>query len=261
VRVTRRSRDPFTSTEHIRGFQAHLFRVRKLSGNSVAQRTAALRFLFVKTLKRTDMLEHIPFPKIPLRLPTILSQDEVARPIDSAPNLFYRTILMTLYSTGMRRAELIHLQACDIDKELMLVHIRQGKGKRDLSRKHLTAAANPLDEIFVSSSTSVRGKVKRAQAQVLAEVRTLGRCSRGSEEIFNRTVLPTIGTWAVARRGEQCSFATSSCRSARCSLLLAVPKRTMRQLPPTPSIAPPRDQNQPPDGSRPLRRRYVTRLP
>ena len=55
--------------EHIREFQAHLFSVRKLAANTVAQRTAALRFLFVKTLKRTYMLEHIPFPKTPLRLP------------------------------------------------------------------------------------------------------------------------------------------------------------------------------------------------
>ena len=73
--------------DQIREFQAHLFSVRKLSGNSVAQRTAALRFLFVKTLKRTDMLEHIPFPKVPLRLPTVLSPEEVTRLIESAPNL------------------------------------------------------------------------------------------------------------------------------------------------------------------------------
>ena len=70
--------------EHIREFQAHLFSVRKLSGNSVAQRTAALRFLFVKTLKRADMLEHIPFPKVPLRLPTVLSPEEVTQLIESA---------------------------------------------------------------------------------------------------------------------------------------------------------------------------------
>ena len=57
--------------EHIRQYQAHLFRDRKLSGNSVAQRTAALRFLFVKTLQRAYMVEHIPFPKVPLRLPTV----------------------------------------------------------------------------------------------------------------------------------------------------------------------------------------------
>ena len=117
--------------EHIRQFQAHLFAVRHLAAKSVAQRTAALRFLFVKTLKRSYMLEHIPFPKVPLKLPTVLSQEEVTRMIDAAPNLLYRTILMTLYSTGMRCGEAVQLKAADIDKELMLVHIRAGKGKRD----------------------------------------------------------------------------------------------------------------------------------
>jgi integrase len=78
-----------------------------------------------------------------MRLPTILSPEEVTRLIDAAPNLLYRTILMTLYSTGMRRAELVQLKASDIDKELMVVHIREGKGKRDrnvpLSPKLLNA--------------------------------------------------------------------------------------------------------------------------
>ena len=92
--------------EHIREFQAHLFSERKLAVNSVVQRTAALRFLFVKTLKRAYMLEHIPFPKVPLRLPTVLSPEEVTRLIDSAANLLHHTILATLYSTGMRRGEL-----------------------------------------------------------------------------------------------------------------------------------------------------------
>jgi integrase/recombinase XerD len=251
--------------EHIREFQAHLFHVRQLAATSVAQRTATLRFLFVKTLQRPYMLEHMPFPKIPLRLPTVLSPEEVARLIESAPNLLYRTILMTLYSTGMRRGELVQLKAADIDTGLMLVHIREGKGQRDrnvplspklldalreywrwmkpvtyvfpgvaegrrvdapvsdkivwhacrvaaeragitkrihphtlrhsyathlleagadlpsiqkllghadirdttiylhLSRKHLRAVANPLDELSVSSSATVRGKVKRTK--------------------------------------------------------------------------------------------------
>ena len=117
--------------EHIREYQAHLFSVRKLAAQSVAQRTAALRFLFVRTLKRPQMLEHIPFPKRPLRLPIILSRDEVALLIDSAQNLLYRTILMTLYSTGMRRGEIVRLKASDIDSQRMIVQIRQGKGKKD----------------------------------------------------------------------------------------------------------------------------------
>src|SRR3954469_15722503 len=40
-------------------------------------------------------------------------------------------MLMTLYSTGIRRAELCHLQVADIDSVRMLIHIRHGKRNRD----------------------------------------------------------------------------------------------------------------------------------
>src|ERR1035437_6911970 len=48
--------------EHIREYQLYLFRERKLAAKTVSQRVAALRFFYVKTLKRHHMLEHLPFP-------------------------------------------------------------------------------------------------------------------------------------------------------------------------------------------------------
>ena len=117
--------------EHMRVFQAHLFRERKLNARTIVQYSAALRFFFVKTLKRHYMLENIPLPKEPRKLPTVLSQGEVTKLIESASNLMHRAILMTLYATGMRRAELCQLKVSDIDKERMVIHIRQGKGQRD----------------------------------------------------------------------------------------------------------------------------------
>src|SRR6202790_1659843 len=117
--------------EHIRQYQAYLFRERKLSPGTIEGRTAALRFLFVKTLRRPYLPDHIPFPKRQRRLPSILDQQEVARLIDSAGNLMHRTMLMMLYATGLRRAELCHLKVCDIDSERMVIHVRQGKGGRD----------------------------------------------------------------------------------------------------------------------------------
>src|SRR5277367_1371099 len=117
--------------EHIRQYQAYLFRERKLSAGTIEGRTAALRFLFVKTLRRPYLPDHIPFPKRRRRMPTVLSQEEVARLIDSAQNLMHRTMLMMLYGTGLRRAELCHLKVSDIDSERMVIHVRQGKGGRD----------------------------------------------------------------------------------------------------------------------------------
>ena len=51
------------------------------------------------------------------RLPAILSQEEVAQLIDAACPPFHRTLLMTLYATGVRCAELTHLKVSDVDKQ------------------------------------------------------------------------------------------------------------------------------------------------
>ena len=117
--------------EHLRKYQAYLFRERKLWSGTIEGRSAALRFLFVKTLRRPYLPDHIPFPKRQRRLPTILDQEEVARLIDSAGNLMHRTMLMVLYATGLRRAEICHLKVSDIDSQRMVIHVRQGKGGRD----------------------------------------------------------------------------------------------------------------------------------
>jgi site-specific recombinase XerD len=117
--------------EHIRQYQVHLFRDRKLAASTVEGRAAALRFLFVKTLRRPYLPDQIPFPKRARRLPTVLSTEEVALPIDSAKNLMHRAILMTLYATGLRRAELCLLKVADIDSDRMMIHVREGKGGRD----------------------------------------------------------------------------------------------------------------------------------
>jgi integrase/recombinase XerD len=114
--------------DHIREYQVHLFRDRKLSPRTIEGRAAALRFLYIKTLRRSYLPDRIPFPKLHRRLPTVLSQEEVARLIDATSNLMHRAMVMTLYATGVRRAELCRLKVADIDSERMVIHVRQGKG-------------------------------------------------------------------------------------------------------------------------------------
>ena len=116
---------------HLRTYQAFLLRERKLTPRTVRLHVAALRFFFVKTLKRRYLLDDTPYPKAPRRLPAILSVEEVSRLINAADSLSHRTMLMVLYSTGMRTAELLQLQVADIDSRRMLVHIQHGKGGRD----------------------------------------------------------------------------------------------------------------------------------
>ena len=128
---------------HIREYQAELFQKRKLSANSVGQHLAALRFFYIKTLRRAWSLADTPYPKKTRSFPTILSREEVAQLIHAARTPFERILLMTLYGTGVRRSELAHLQVSDIDSQRMVVHIRCGKGRKDrdvmLSPRLLTA--------------------------------------------------------------------------------------------------------------------------
>ncbi len=128
---------------HIREYQAQLFEKRKLSANSVGQHLAALRFFYVKTLRKAWSLAETPYPKKTRRLPTILSREEVAQLLHAAHTPGERILLMTLYATGARRSELTHLKVSDIDSQRMVVHIRGAKGRKDrdvmLSPKLLTA--------------------------------------------------------------------------------------------------------------------------
>ena len=117
--------------EHIRKYQAYLFRERKLASRTVTQRLAALRFFFIQTIKKGWSVADTPYPKKTRHLPSILSPEEVARLIDSSRTRFHRIVLMTLYATGMRRAELARLQISDIDSRRMVIHVRGGKGRQD----------------------------------------------------------------------------------------------------------------------------------
>jgi integrase/recombinase XerD len=118
--------------EELRRYQLYLLHERKLALGTVENCISALRFLYKKTLKRRDLaFDDLPFPKQPRTLPTVLSQDEVTRLIEAAPNRMHRMLLMLLYATGMRRTEASLLKVSDIDSQRMVIHIQRGKGMRD----------------------------------------------------------------------------------------------------------------------------------
>ena len=130
--------------EHIREYQAHLFTHRKLGAIAVTQQLSALRFFFLYTLKRPWMLADMAMPKRPIHLPEVLSREEVEQLIAGAATPLHRIWLLTLYATGMRRDELIHLKVADIDSARMLIHIRQGKGRKD---RDVVLSPRLLDEL------------------------------------------------------------------------------------------------------------------
>jgi site-specific recombinase XerD len=117
--------------KHVREYQAELFTKRKFAASTVTVYLAALRFFYTKALKKAWSAAETPYPKRAEHVPSILSQEEVARLIDGARTSYHRTLLMTLYATGVRRAELTHLKVTDVDSQRMVVHVQGGKGRKD----------------------------------------------------------------------------------------------------------------------------------
>ena len=97
---------------------------------TVENQVVALRFLFIRTLHRYEFRQFLPYPKVRRKLPNILSQEEVTRLINASSSLFERTLLMVLYGTGMRRAEIARLKIADIDSQRMIIHLVNGKDAR-----------------------------------------------------------------------------------------------------------------------------------
>jgi len=153
--------------EEIRRYQLYLLNEKKCSAGTVKVHMSALRFFYKKALKRRDLsFDDLVYPKKPKTLPVVLSSEEVARLIEATAHLMHRTVLMLLYGTGIRRTEASRLRVRDIDSQRMVLHIRQGKGRRDrevpLSPKLLEAlrqywrSRRPKDFLF-PSSTGHRG--------------------------------------------------------------------------------------------------------
>jgi integrase/recombinase XerD len=143
---------------HIRSFQLYLIDERRVSWSTFNIAVCALRFFYRVSLKRNWIIEHLPYGKRPKTLPTVLSKEEVLRLFAAEPNLDYRVLLMTAYSAGLRRAELVRLRVEDIDRQRMVICVRQGKGRKDryvpLSRTLLDALGDsarlgqPKDWLF-----------------------------------------------------------------------------------------------------------------
>ena len=109
----------------------HLIDGRSYSSGWWRQAVSSLRFLYGTTLGRRYVLPSIPYPRREVHLPVVLTCSEVERLLSAVGHLKHKIILMTIYSAGLRISEALHLSREDIDGESMLIHVRQGKGKRD----------------------------------------------------------------------------------------------------------------------------------
>lgn len=126
---------------HVLSYLLWLIKNQGYSEQHVHSAVNAIKFYFEKVKKYPPEFYDLPRPKKPLKLPAVLSLQEMTRLIQQLVNIKHRTMIMTGYAAGLRVSEIINLKTKDIDSERMMIHIHGAKGKKDrmvpLSKKLL----------------------------------------------------------------------------------------------------------------------------
>lgn len=102
-----------------------------LSHAFVNQAISALKFMAREILEKHNIIISLPRPKKEKKLPNVLSEEEVVNILHALDNQKHKTILYITYSAGLRVGEIVRLKVSDVDSDRMLIHVRQGKGKKD----------------------------------------------------------------------------------------------------------------------------------
>ena len=129
-RFYRRRPDTLCDRE-VQEYLVYLHKERGLAPMSCNQVLYGLRFFYHQTLRRDRTDFRLPCARRALRLPEILSREEVARIFSATDNIKHCTLLKTTYAAGLRVSETVHLKVADIDSERMTLRIEQGKRNKD----------------------------------------------------------------------------------------------------------------------------------
>lgn len=119
------------SLDDVQLYLAYLVKEKNYTQSSVNGAYSAIKILFEKILDKGWDSKKIPRSKRRKSLPNVLSRAEVNRLFEATTNNKHKTILMLMYSGGLRLQEVARLWITDIDSERMLIKIRRGKGGKD----------------------------------------------------------------------------------------------------------------------------------
>ncbi len=129
LRFTGKRPDGITNDD-IKNYLRDLAESRGMAVSTLNSAINALKFHY-GTVRGTDFIYDIARPTKDKKLPIVLSADEVRRIIGAIANLKHRTIIMLIYSAGLRLGEAITLTVHDIDFTRKTIHIRGAKGRKD----------------------------------------------------------------------------------------------------------------------------------
>jgi len=126
----RRSPAELTRDE-LRVYVTYLREERCKSASRLRGHLAGIKFFFTKTLGREEEVSFLSWPSAPERLPVVLSVEEVAALLRALDRATYRMVATTLYATGLRINEACTLETRDIDARRHVIHVRNGKGRKE----------------------------------------------------------------------------------------------------------------------------------
>ena len=129
-------------------YMFHLLNDKNNSHSFVNQAINSLKIYYSEVLNLGRIHYEIPRPKKENKLPNILSEEEVIKILKGVRNLKHRAILFITYSAGLRVGEVVRLKVSDIDSDRMLIHIVQGKGRKDRYTVLSEITLNILREYF-----------------------------------------------------------------------------------------------------------------
>jgi integrase len=109
----------------------HSFYENKKSTSGLVQAYSSLKFFYKEVLGKGEVVGKILRPKIERKIPVVLSLAEVKRVIENVKSYKSQTVLMTIYSAGLRLNEALSLKVKDIDSDRMQIRVEQGKGRKD----------------------------------------------------------------------------------------------------------------------------------
>lgn len=130
VRFYRRSPDQL-SVHEVQDYLLYLSQEKHLAWTSCNTIRHGIRFFYRITLDRPSTEFYLPCAKEPLKLPEILSHEELVRLFTMTINCKHRALLMTTYGAGLRASEVTRLRLTDIDSGRMCIRVEQGKGQKD----------------------------------------------------------------------------------------------------------------------------------
>lgn len=91
----------------------------------------SIKFYYEIVLGMPNRFYSIERPRKEKHLPEVLSNEEILRIMEHTNNIKHRCMVGLLYSSGLRRGELLNLTVADIDSKRMVVRVRQAKGNKD----------------------------------------------------------------------------------------------------------------------------------